>query len=308
MAVNVGVVGVGYLGQHHARIYAELDGVTLTAVVDADRDRAEKVAQTYGCRAYGDYREILGRIDALSIVTPTTTHFAIARECIDAGTDVLIEKPMTGRIEEADLLVEAAERTGVIVQVGHLERFNPAVVSMYPLIKEPRFLEAERMSPFLGRGIDVDITLDLMIHDIDIILAVLSLSGQDTSLRDVKATGGKILTDKIDMAKVWLEFACGVQALMTASRLSFDKTRRLRVFQRESYLQVDYQHGEIRRFSKGAGGIVQEAIPVEKKEPLREELRDFIDCVQKRRRPVVSSIEGRNALKIALRIGEQIAR
>lgn len=328
--INVGVIGVGYLGQHHARIYSELDNVRLAAVVDLDMEKAGEIAERYGCTAYRDYRDVLHRVDALSIVTPTTMHYEIAMDCIRAGRDVLIEKPVATTIEDADKLIDASEKTGVIVQVGHLERFNPVFSEACSLIDNPVFIECERLSPFLGRGIDVDITLDLMIHDIDIILALISAEVQkrrnieaaselpnfqtsapsSTLINDIKATGANVLTDNIDIAMAWLEFNTGAQALMTASRISFDKSRKLKVFQKDSYLLVDYQNMEIRRFYKDGsnieGGIVQETISVDKKEPLKEELRDFVDCVVSRRRPAVSAVEGRDALKIALQINSVI--
>ncbi|MGE5238876.1 MAG: Gfo/Idh/MocA family oxidoreductase [Chloroflexota bacterium] len=304
--VNVGVIGVGYLGQHHARIYSQLEGVRLSAVVDTDPAQAESVAHRYGGTACADYREILGEVDAVSIVTPTTAHYEIARECIRAGKDVMIEKPVTAELADADALVEEAEKAGIIAQVGHLERFNPAVLAVYPLIEEPRFIEAERLSPFLGRGTDVDITLDLMIHDIDIILAILARGRGGVSLKDSKAVVAKVLTEKIDVAKVWLEFDNGAQALLTASRLSPEKSRKLKIFQENSYLLVDYQLMEIRRFMKNGGKISQETVTVEKCEPLKEELRDFIECVVSRRDPVVSLRDGRNALALALQIGERL--
>ncbi|MEW6738519.1 MAG: Gfo/Idh/MocA family oxidoreductase [Nitrospirota bacterium] len=312
--INVGVIGVGYLGQHHARIYSELGSelgsVRLVGIVDTDRNRAGEISDKYGCEVFGDYRDILGRVDALSIVTPTTMHYQTALDCIKAGKDILIEKPITATVEEADELIDAADKAGTIIQVGHLERFNPVFPAARSLVDKPVFIETERLSPFLGRGIDVDITLDLMIHDIDIILAILK--GSDSGIpdvKDMKVTGAKVLTDNIDIAMAWLEFSNGVQALMKASRVSFEKSRKLKIFQKDSYLLVDYQNMEMKRFyKKGSNEIIQETINIEKKEPLKEELKDFADCVISRRRPVVSATEGRDALKIALQIGEKIKK
>jgi predicted dehydrogenase len=244
--------------------------------------------------------------DAFSIAAPTTMHHAIAMECIKAGKDILIEKPIAASIGEADEIISESQKRGVIVQVGHLERFNPAVLAIYPLITHPVFFEAERLSPFLGRGIDVDITLDLMIHDIDIILAILSHGGAPPTVRDIKASAARVLTENIDEARAWFEFDNGVQALLTASRLSFEKSRKLKIFQDDAFLLVDYQNMEIKRFRKENGIITSEAVHVEKREPLKEELRDFIECIVNRRRPLVSATDGRNALKIALEISERI--
>lgn len=312
--INVGVIGVGYLGQHHARIYSELGSelgsVRLVGIVDTDRNRAVKISDKYGCEVYSDYRDILGSVDALSIVTPTTMHYQTALDCIKAGKDILIEKPITATVEEADRLIDAADKAGIIIQVGHLERFNPVFLAARSFMDKPVFIETERLSPFLGRGIDVDITLDLMIHDIDIIRALLK--GSDSGIpdvKDMKVTGAKVLTDNIDIAMAWLEFSNGVQALMKASRVSFEKSRKLKIFQKDSYLLVDYQNMEIKRFcKKGSNEIIQETINIEKKEPLKEEIKDFAECVVSRRRPVVSATEGRDALKIALQIGEKIKK
>lgn len=303
---KVGVIGVGYLGEKHARIYSELDEVELTAVADIDRERAEKIAFEYGAQPFTDFRDALDRADAFSIVTFTTDHHAVARECIAAGKDLLIEKPITATVEEADDLIRLSREKGVLIQVGHLERFNPAVNALYPLLDEPVFFEAERLSPFLGRGTDVDITVDLMIHDIDIILACMTHIGASLAVRDIKATVARVLTDRIDVAKVWIEFEAGLQALMTASRLSPEKSRKLRIFQKNSYLLIDYQEMKITKSVKNGKTIVREPIPITRKEPLREELIDFISCIQKRTAPVVSARQGRDALTLALKIGECI--
>ncbi|MEW6675085.1 MAG: Gfo/Idh/MocA family oxidoreductase [Nitrospirota bacterium] len=301
MPVKVGVVGVGYLGQHHVRLYSEIEDTELTAIVDIDEKRADAFAEKYGCEAYSDYREILDKVDALSIVTPTTSHYNIALDCLRAGKDILIEKPITVNVEEADELIRESEKRGCILQVGHLERYNPAVLTASEMVKEPRFIEAERLSPFLGRGIDVDVTLDLMIHDIDIILSLIS-----SPVKEIRAVGAEVLTSKIDVAKAWLEFENGCIALITASRLSPEKQRRLKVFQKDSYISIDFQSYEVRCYFRTGDDISFDVIKPEHKEPLREELRDFINCVKERKRPKVSATEGRNALKIVLKITNKI--
>jgi predicted dehydrogenase len=301
LAVRVGVIGVGYLGQHHARIYSELDKAELVAVVDIDKKKADVLAAKYQCSAYYDYRDVLSKVDALSIVTPTTYHYDIALDCLKAGKDILIEKPITGNIEEADELIRVSEKKNCIIQVGHLEQYNPAVLAAAEMFTEPIFIESERMSPFLGRGTDVDVTLDLMIHDIDIILSIVAVP-----VKEIRAVGAKVLTDKIDVAKAWLEFENGCAALATVSRMSPDKLRRLKVFQKDAYIAIDYQNTEIKRYFRNEKGISCEIIRPEKKEPLREELRDFISCVQERRRPKVSAVEGRNALKVVMAIRDKI--
>lgn len=306
MTTRIGVIGVGYLGQHHARVFSELSreggDCRLVAVADADEGRAREIAERYGCGFSRDYRQLLEQVDAVSIVTPTTTHCAVALQCIGAGKDVLVEKPITATIEEADALIRASEAAGVVVQVGHLERFNPVVGALTPLIDGPTLIEAERLSPFQGRGTDVDITLDLMIHDLDVIL---SLAG-GAPVKDSKATGARVLTGTIDMAKAWLEFDSGLHAVLTASRIAEAKSRTLTVYQHNAYLVMDYQAMEIAAFRSDGGRIVRSSVAVERKEPLKEELRDFLSCVGTRSRPRVCALTGRNALKLALEIGERI--
>ncbi|BCB95364.1 UDP-N-acetylglucosamine 3-dehydrogenase [Dissulfurispira thermophila] len=322
--LNIGVIGTGYLGQHHARIYSELGSelgnVRLVGVVDADINRAKEVSNKYGCDAFSDYKAIINKVDALSIVTPTTMHYQMALDCIKAGKDILIEKPITVTVEEANELIDASDKAGTIIQVGHLERFNPVFTTMCALISKPVFIETERLSPFLGRGIDVDITLDLMIHDIDIVLALMRQSsdsdnggrsresGEIMRIKDIKAAGTKMLTNNIDIAMAWFEFDNGVQVLMKASRVSPEKLRRMSIFQDNSYLLVDYQDMYIKKFFQQdkENLIGEEIISIERKEPLKEELRDFIKCVISRRRPLVSAVEGRDALKIALQINSAI--
>ena len=301
MAVKVGVIGVGYLGQHHARIYSEIEEAELIAVADINQEKADTIAHTYHCRASHDYRDMLDTVDAMSIVTPTTTHYPIALDCLKSGKDVLIEKPITVAVEEADHLIEVAEHAGSIIQVGHLERYNPAILAASDFFKDPVFIESERLSPFLGRGTDVDVTLDLMIHDIDILLSLI-----DMPVKEIRAVGAKVLSDKLDVAKAWLEFENGCTALATVSRLSPEKQRRLKVSQKDSYIVIDYQSAEVKRYYKNEEGIAADLIKPEKKEPLKEELKDFLHCVQERKRPKVSATEGRNALKVVMQITEKI--
>lgn len=316
LPIRVGVIGLGYLGQHHARIYSEIKDTELTAVVDTDQERADTFAEKYRCMACSDYREILHKVDALSIVTPTIFHYCIALECLRAGKDILIEKPITENIKEADELIMESEEHGCILQVGHLERYNPALLAASCMIKEPRFIESERLSPFLGRGTDVDVTLDLMIHDADIVLAIMSqqinphfsIGGRGGIIKEIKAVGGKVFTDKIDVAKAWIEFENSCVAVLTASRISPDKQRILRVFQDDSYLSVDFQKNEIKRYSKTVDGLSSDIIRPDTKEPLKEELEDFIHCVRERKRPKVSAIEARKALQMVLDITEIIRK
>jgi predicted dehydrogenase len=302
MTTRACVVGVGYLGRHHARIYADLEGVDLVAVADTDEAAAREVADQYGCRAYADFREALGDVDAVSIVTPTSSHHEVGMACLRAGKDVLIEKPITATVAEADeLILEAGER-GALLQVGHLERYNPAVVALAGMVTSPVFIESERVSPMQGRGLDVDVTLDLMIHDIDIVMSLLG----GAAPTDVRVVGAKVLTEKVDVAKAWVEFEGGVTALITASRISGQKQRLLKLYQEDSFVVLDYQNMSIRRHVKSGAGIAADTLQVESREPLKEEIEDFIQCIRQRRQPRVSGIDGREALRVALDITGRI--
>lgn len=296
MALKVAVVGAGYLGQHHARIYSELPETELVGVVDTDRERAKEVALRYGSRAYQDYREILGDADAVSIVVPTTDHFDVALNCVRAGKDILVEKPFAATLSQADALIAEAEKKNCILQVGHLERYNPGVIALCQMIEEPGFIEAMRRSPFLNRCSDVDVTLDLMIHDIDIVLNLIP-----SPVKRIKAFGFSLITEKIDEARAWMEFENGAVASLTSSRISKEKERTMKVFQKNSCLELDYQKGvvELRSRTDPANA---EIVRPEYREPLKEELKDFVRCVLHRERPRVSGVEGRNALHVALEI------
>jgi predicted dehydrogenase len=306
--IKAGVIGVGHLGQHHARILSGLEGVTLTAVVDSDRKRAEEIAAKFGGSVFTDYKDALGMAEVFSIASPTTFHHSIALECIKAGKHLLIEKPIAATVKEADDIIEASRNHGVIVQVGHVERYNPAVLAVFPLIKNPVFFEAERLSPFFGRGTDVDINVDLMIHDIEIVLAILGREGDTPMVKDIKVAAEKVITERIDIARVWFEFSNGAQALMISSRISPEKSRTLKIFQGDTYFIVDYQNAELKRCFRKDGGMEIEDIPVEKHEPLKAEIRDFIDCVVEGRSPRVTARDGRNALKIAIDISRRMPK
>jgi predicted dehydrogenase len=302
MSLRVAVIGVGYLGQHHARIFSELQDVELFGVVDTDRERAETVAQKYRSQAFPNYKDVVGEVDALSIAVPTSHHFEIALDCLRKGKDVLVEKPIASTASEADELVREAEKSGRILQVGHLERYNPGVMALSRMIDRPRLFEAVRFSPFLNRGCDVDVTVDLMIHDIEIVLSLIS-----SPVKNMKAFGFSLMTDKIDEARVWMEFENGAMAYLSASRVSREKKRKLRVYQKDLYMELDYQTGEVelRPLKKP---LKSEIIRPEYVEPLKEELKDFVSCVQRREQPKVSGAEGRDALKIALEINELMER
>lgn len=308
--INIGVIGVGYLGQHHARIYWELSkemkDLKLVAVVDTNLQRAKEIAHKYNCEAFDNHKYILEKVDAVSIVSPTITHYDIATDFLRARKDILLEKPITSNLKEAEKIVLQAKDSGIVMQVGHLERYNPVISTLIPLMKDPIFFESERLSPFVGRGLDVDVTLDLMIHDIDIVLSLLKEKNYSKSIKNIYATGAKIITNKIDVAKAWVEFDCGVNAIFTASRISNDKSRKMKIYDRDGFFVVDYQNMTLDRFSKRDDKIHHESIFVKKKEPLKEEIKDFLECVRHRKKPLVSIIDGRDSLDIAVKIGEKI--
>lgn len=302
MTVRVGVIGVGYLGRHHARIYSEMTGVDLIGVADVDGAAADRIAGEYGCDSSVDYRKLIALCDAVSIVTPTSTHRDIALQCIREGKDILVEKPIAkGNKEAADVIDEAC-RKNVLLQVGHLERYNPGIVAVSEMVTSPHFIECERLSPFLGRGTDVDVTLDLMIHDVDIVMSMVR-----SELRDIRTTGGSIVTPNIDIAKAWLEFENGCTAVLTASRLDHEKRRTLKVFEPDSYISLDYQNQRIMRHGGNCGGK-PEVITPPRREPLREELEDFVRCVETREKPRVSGDDAARALRTVLEISEAIRK
>ncbi len=303
MAIKVGVIGVGYLGAHHARIYSSINGVELAFIADANPDAAAAAAGKFGGTPVTDYRPMLGDVDAVSIVTPTTTHHAVAMDCLRAGVDVLVEKPVTATVDEADELIAEAAARAKILQVGHLERYNPSVVRLMELVREPVFIEAERVSPFLGRGADVDITLDLMIHDIDIVFSLVG--GRE--IFDIRAAGASVITGRIDSASAWIEFEGGVTARLSASRVAGEKRRLLSVIEADDAYELDYQKATITRHRKSGSEVMAESITIEQREPLREELIDFIDCIKTRRRPRVSGEDARRALKYAIDIAGRIS-
>lgn len=301
--MRVAVVGVGYLGEHHARVFSEIEGIELSGVVDVRRDRALDIASRFTTEAFTDYRDVLDKVDAISIATPTTSHHEIALNVLRAGKDLFVEKPITTTVEEADELIEEAEKRGCILQVGHIERYNPAVTALHGLIESPSFLESERRSPFLGRGSDVDVTIDLMIHDIDIILKIAN-----SEIIDIKAEGASVITGMIDAASVRIEFDSGVIASLRADRISRDKVRFLRVFENKStgqrLTEVNYNEAELRLISRDS----EKTYRPEYKEPLKEELMDFVRSVITRNPPAVTGHQARRALKVALDINSIIRK
>ncbi len=307
-APRMAVVGVGYLGQFHAEKYAALEETNLVAVADIEPNRARRMAEDFSCRACASHRELIGKVDAASVVVPTQDHYQVARDLLEAGIHVLVEKPMTATLEEADSLVQLAKANNLVLQVGHLERFNPAVVAAREYVQQPLFVESHRLASFTERGTEVDVILDLMIHDIDIILSLVPFP-----LEDLRVGGAKILTPHTDIANVRLEFANGCIANVTASRISAKRMRKIRIFQPDSYLSLDYAEREVELFrklpEKGADGfpeIEYQQLPVADTDPLEEQLRAFAESVRTGTKPMVSGEEGRKALEVATQVSELI--
>jgi predicted dehydrogenase len=303
--VRVGVVGVGYLGQHHARVYSELPGVELVGVVDIDRARAQEVARRYFTRAFYDYRDLFGLVDAVSIVVPTVLHRSIAGHFIEAGINILIEKPVTTTLEEAKELMEMANAKKVVLQVGHIERFNSAVMELVKLITQPIFIECARMGPYPNRNTDVGVVLDLMIHDIDIVMSIVS-----GKVVEIRAFGYPVFSSQEDIASAQILFDNGCIVNLTASRVTRKKIRRMEITQIDSFISIDYLEQELAVYKKASSGFPQliEKPIMQKGEPLRLELEHFIRCVRNGERPLVGLEEGKNALEVALSILEEIKK
>ena len=304
--LRIAVVGVGHLGRHHARILSGLAGASLEAVVDTAPGRALEIAATSGGRALTDYRELLGDVDAVSIAAPTELHHEIAMPFLERGTSVLVEKPMARSLDEADAMIAAAQRSGATLAVGQTERYNPAIATVLPLVTSPRFIEVHRLGVFPERSLDIDVIFDLMIHDLDIIAALVR-----SPVTSVEAVGVPVLTPKFDIANARLRFESGCIANLTASRISRERVRKIRFFQPDSYISIDYAAQEVEgwRLVRQDGDrpkIEGGSLPVQKDEPLRRELADFVRAVTTRTKPMVDGDAGRAALELATRIAEKM--
>ena len=303
--IRVAVIGAGAFGREHARVYSEAEASHLAAVCDVDESRGRPVAERYGAAFVLDYREIIGKVDAASLTVPTELHAAIACELLEAGIAVLVEKPIARTIGEADLIIEASTRSGAVLQVGHLERFNPAVMAAARIITQPRFFEAHRLSIFTPRSLDIDVVMDLMVHDIDVILSFVN-----SEVSEVRAAGVPILTPRIDIANARIEFANGCVANLTASRVSAERVRKLRFFQPGEYVSIDYavQEAAVVSVRPRAGGrpdFETRLLTVERSEPLRLEIESFLSAIKGA--PVkVTGEDGRRALALAVDVTERI--
>jgi len=302
--IRAGVIGVGYLGQFHAEKYASLPDVELTGIVETDRARGDQIARKLNTHAFTDASQLLGRVDAVSIVVPTILHHQVARQFLEAGVHVLLEKPMTVTLEQADDLITLSDRKNVVLQIGHIERFSAAINSIKPLLRSPGYLQAERSAPFTVRCTDVNVILDLMIHDLDIVTDIAGAAP-----RKVCSAGSSIITSEIDAATARIVFENGCIADVTASRISDEKKRLFRIFDGDALYTADYQTQKAFVSRRGPGTVpefVATEIAADRRDTLLEEIKSFISCITHSTRPIVSGAEGRNALALAKLITHSI--
>jgi predicted dehydrogenase len=300
-AVRVAVVGVGDFGRNHARVYRRLEGVEFVGVVDRDSERARSVADEFGTAVLPDLDSLAGRVDAVSLAVPTIEHARIGCLLLSRGIDVLVEKPIAASVAEADELIDAAQQYARVLQIGHLERFNPAFIAALPIIKEPLYFEVHRLGVFSPRSLDIDVVYDVMIHDLDILLALAN-----SRVESIHSLGIPVITDKVDIAHARLEFASGAVANLTASRVSTERVRKLRFFQHHEYISLDYARQDALRI-RVRKPVPEpqfdfEPIPTRHEEPLEAELRSFVDAVRNRKQPLVDARAGRRALELADRV------
>ena len=305
--LRTAVIGVGYMGRFQAEKFAAISGTELVAVADADAARAKEIATALGCAHEVDYRNLLARVDAVCVAVPTEKHHAVVRACLEAGVHVLVEKPLSRTLDEADSLLALAGAKGLVLQVGHLQRFNPAFQALAAQGGRPLFIDIERLAPFKARGTDVDVVLDLMIHDLDLVLALAK-----APIEQVSASGFRVLTDAIDIANARIEFTDGCIASVSASRVSQAPVRKLRVFRHDAYVSADLQGQKLRHVRKGSnsaqGGdtIVESEQTFERADELRAQAEAFIQAVRGRVAPLVTGEQGRQALALALQVGKLV--
>ena len=295
--VRVGIIGVGYLGTQHARILSYLEEAELKGVADIDFKKAMVIGNRHRVKYYEDFEDMLDEIDVGIVAAPTSEHFSIATKLLSEGKSVLLEKPITETVQQAEELVVTANKNGLILQIGHLERFNPAVEAIENIISEPKFIEVQRLGAFSARSLDIDVVLDLMIHDLDIILALIK-----DEVKVIRSSGIHVLSNKIDIANARLEFASGCVATLTASRVHQGKVRKLRIFEATSYYSIDYIDQEVKVFPLNGRQTDIKTLKIKKEEPLKKELKNFFRCIKDGKTRKVSGEEGLRALKLAYRV------
>ena len=298
---RLGVVGVGHIGKNHARLYAELPAAQFTAIYDTDRVVAERHSAEFGVQAAASLEEFAGLVDAASIATPTSTHFEIGRELLSRGKHLLVEKPIADNTAHASELAELAASRGLVLQVGHVERFNPVLGALEKRLTNPRFIEAHRLSPFPNRSTDIGVVLDLMIHDLEIILHLVR-----SPVQTIDAVGVPVLSRGEDIANARLRFENGCVANITSSRISPERMRKIRVFQENAYLSLDYQKQTGEMYRRTANGLTKEEVEIEREEPLKRQLASFIECATTGRAPKVSGFHAAAALELAVQITKRI--
>lgn len=299
--IKVAVIGVGHLGKSHAKIYSQLKNVDLVAVCDVNKKRAQTIAKLNNAEAVFDYKKLLSKVQAASIVVPTNLHYKIAKDFIRHKIHILIEKPITENLNQADKLLKESRKANIVLQVGHVERFNAAVKAVKKIIKEPKFIECHRLGPYNARVTDVGVVLDLMIHDIDIILHIVK-----ADIKKIDAVGVNVLSKHEDIANARIVFSNDTICNITASRISQETVRKIRIFQKDTYVSLDYVKQEALIYRKQKNTIVKRSINIKKEESLKVEIQSFINCIINKQRPVVSANEAKLALKIALRIIKKI--
>jgi predicted dehydrogenase len=301
MTTRIGIVGTGYLGRLHARVLTEIPEAKVVGFVDIDDSVAADVANTLHLRRFESVAALAAEVECAVVATPTNTHFQITRQLLEADRDVLVEKPIAAKVDEGRRLVDLASKRGRILQVGHVERYNPAIMAVAPLLRDIRYLEAERLGVFAGRSLDIDVLLDLMIHDLNLVLSLLG-----SRVVEVRAVGVPVLTEKVDITNVRLELENGAVANLTASRVSQDRVRKVRFFSSEAYISVDTKEQEVKGFRLHNRAIEPINVTVERKEPLRVELDAFLQCVRERTRPLVAGEDGVAAVELAKEVAAAI--
>ena len=301
--LRAAVVGVGHLGQHHARIYHEHPDVELVGIVDAEEGRGRKIARKCATEYYSHLAPLLGRIDVASVVVPTALHFSFAKTLLENNAHVLVEKPFTQTVQEAQALLALQQEKGLLIQVGHVERFNPAIAALQGLVVDPVFVEVHRLCPYNPRGTDVGVVLDLMIHDIDIVMNLVP-----SRIKEIKAVGVPVISKNEDLAQARIEFKNGCVANIAASKIGNKEMRKIRIFQQGAYVSLDYQNQAGLLYTMEGSRVRRSKIPLQKGEPLKLEIDSFLSCVQEQRKPLVGADQGKRALEVAFEIIRQIRR
>lgn len=297
--INTAIIGIGHLGARHLKVYAEqlTQKVNLIGVCDIQADRTQRLAEHYKIPFFKNYKDLIGKVEAVNIATPTTSHFEIAKFFLENGVHTFVEKPISFSLDEADKLIKLADEKKLKLQIGHVERFNSAFEGIKHFARDPLFIECHRMNKFPNRSLDIGVVMDLMIHDIDIILGLNS-----APIKNIHAVGINVLTKLDDIASVRITLESGCVCNLTASRVSEEPMRKIRIFTKNAYISLNYIEQEAYIYKKTGPMILKHALPIEKEEPLKKELEHFIDCVRDNKRPIVSGVEGREALKVALEI------